>query len=104
MHAGYLAIAMLVVVALFLGFAANPVYVIANHAGRQLIEPREYVEAVLGPEAWAGVEEHQRLAAERSGALGRRDIKDTTVAKPAEDAPLRFAAKQQSNAPRRSRG
>ncbi len=68
LRAGYLSIAMLVGVALFLGFAANPVYVIANHAGRQLIEPREYVEAVLGSDAWQGVE---RLTAERADRGGR---------------------------------
>ena len=104
MHAGYLAIAMLVAVALFLGFAANPVYVIANHAGRQLIDPREYVEAVLGPEAWAGVEENQRLAAkrsgasrlaaERSGASSLPSIKTAPGQVEAEDTPLRFVAKQ----------
>lgn len=47
----YAGTAMLVVVALFLGFGAEPVYRVALVAGEQMAHPAPYIEAVLGPEA-----------------------------------------------------
>jgi multicomponent Na+:H+ antiporter subunit D len=46
----YFGAALLVVAALFLGFAAQPVYHIAFNAGRQLEDPSAYIRAVLGPD------------------------------------------------------
>ncbi len=48
LRAGYVGAAMLVVVALGLGFAAEPVYRVAFTAGAQLEDPAAYVNAVLG--------------------------------------------------------
>lgn len=56
MRAGYVGATLLVVTALFLGFGAEPVYQVAFTAGRQLEDPTEYVQAVLGSEAIAGIE------------------------------------------------
>ena len=47
---GYVGIAMLVGLALFLGLGANPVYQIANRAGEQLVNPDRYINAVLEPQ------------------------------------------------------
>lgn len=44
----YIGASMLVVVALFLGFAAQPIYDIAFRAGEQLQDPSMYIAAVLG--------------------------------------------------------
>jgi hypothetical protein len=44
----YIGATMLVVVALFLGFFAQPVYEIAFRAGNQLTDPSIYITAVLG--------------------------------------------------------
>ncbi len=52
----YAGAAFLVVVALGLGFGAQPVYEIAFHAGEQLEDPHAYIEAVLGPEATARID------------------------------------------------
>jgi len=54
--AGYTGIALLVGSALFFGFAAEPVYHVAFHAGQQMADPRDYIEAVLGPDAAAAYE------------------------------------------------
>jgi multicomponent Na+:H+ antiporter subunit D len=47
MRPAYAGIALLVAVALFLGFGAQPVYVIAKHAGEQVVRPDTYIRAVL---------------------------------------------------------
>ena len=47
----YIGIVLLVVTALFLGFAAEPVYQIAFNAGEQLTDPTAYIEAV-NPQAF----------------------------------------------------
>ncbi|QQE11813.1 Na+/H+ antiporter subunit D [Planctomycetota bacterium] len=49
-RSGYIGIAMLVVLALFLGFGANPVYKFADRAGEQLVSPDAYIMAVLPKE------------------------------------------------------
>ncbi|MFN3166797.1 MAG: proton-conducting transporter membrane subunit [Phycisphaeraceae bacterium] len=55
-RSAYAGIAMLVVFALFLGFGAESVYKVANRAGDQLENPRTYITAVLGEEAYDRVE------------------------------------------------
>ena len=40
-------IAMAAVIVL-IGFAAEPVFVLANEAAKQLVDPAEYIQAVLG--------------------------------------------------------
>jgi multicomponent Na+:H+ antiporter subunit D len=55
-RSAYAGIAMLVVFALFLGFGAEAVYKVANRAGDQLENPRTYITAVLGDEAYERVE------------------------------------------------
>lgn len=45
----YVGATLLVVIALFLGFGAQPVYQIAFRAGEQLVNPDAYISAVLGP-------------------------------------------------------
>lgn len=47
----YIGATLLVCVALFLGFGAQPVYEIAFRAGKQLVDSDTYIEAVLGPHA-----------------------------------------------------
>ncbi|MFP4145425.1 MAG: proton-conducting transporter membrane subunit [Phycisphaeraceae bacterium] len=61
---GYVGVGLLVAAALFLGLAAEPVYSVAYNAGRQLVDPTAYVQAVLGPEATAemGIAETGRVA------------------------------------------
>ncbi|MCC6908250.1 MAG: hypothetical protein IT430_09950 [Phycisphaerales bacterium] len=49
----YVGATLLVCVALFLGFGAQPVYEIAYRAGEQLAAPEAYIQAVLGPEVIA---------------------------------------------------
>ncbi len=51
MRPAYAGATLLVLVALFLGFGAQPVYEIAFRAGEQLADPRDYITAVLGPES-----------------------------------------------------
>ena len=46
-HSGYVGIAMLVGLALFLGVGAGPVYQFAKRAGDQLVNPDSYIQAVL---------------------------------------------------------
>ena len=52
----YIGIAMLVVIALFLGFGAEFVYKAANHAGEQLVNPKAYITAVLGEDAYNSIQ------------------------------------------------
>ena len=68
MRPAYAGIALLVAVALFLGFGAQPVYMIAKHAGEQVVRPDAYIRAVLPADRLAGYDalraEHEaRLAA-----------------------------------------
>ncbi|QDU33798.1 Na(+)/H(+) antiporter subunit D [Poriferisphaera corsica] len=49
-RSGYLGISMLVVLALFLGFGAGPIYKLADRAGNQLVNPEYYINAVLPPQ------------------------------------------------------
>ena len=51
----YVGIAMLVVMALFLGFGAELVYKAAFNAGDQLVNPKAYITAVLGKEAYESI-------------------------------------------------
>jgi len=44
----YIGVSLLVGTALFLGFFAQPVYQIAFHAGDQLMDPTQYIGAILG--------------------------------------------------------
>jgi len=55
-RSAYAGIAMLVVFALFLGFGAEAVYKVANRAGDQLENPRTYITAVLGEQAYERVD------------------------------------------------
>ena len=64
MTPGYVGTGMLVLVALFLGLAAEPVYQLAFTAGRQLADPTDYVEAVLGEGEMARVHALEQLHAE----------------------------------------
>lgn len=64
-RSAYFGIAMLVVAALFLGFGAEPVYTVAFKAGEQLENPKAYITAVLGEEAYATT---QSLLAEHASA------------------------------------
>ena len=66
MRPAYVGIAMLVAVALFLGFGAQPVYVVARHAGEQVVEPDTYIRAVLPAERLA---RYDALMAERETRL-----------------------------------
>ena len=66
MRPAYAGIAMLVAVALFLGFGAQPVYVVARHAGEQVVEPDTYIRAVLPPDRLA---RYDALRAEREAEL-----------------------------------
>ncbi|MFW6059782.1 MAG: proton-conducting transporter membrane subunit [Phycisphaeraceae bacterium] len=66
---GYVGVAMLVILALFLGFFAEPVYRIAFTAGEQLDNPEAYIHAVLDPHTLEEIEYAARDGAgERVGA------------------------------------
>jgi multicomponent Na+:H+ antiporter subunit D len=43
-----LPIAALALITILIGVAAEPVYVLASRAAQQLIDPAEYIQAVLG--------------------------------------------------------
>lgn len=60
----YAGATLLVLVALFLGFGAQPVYEIAFRAGRQLADPDEYIAAVLGPGALDEVAKYRATSAQ----------------------------------------
>lgn len=62
----YFAIAMLVGIALFLGFGAEAVYKVANKAGDQLENPKAYITAVLGEDAYDEVERQLAKAEQQS--------------------------------------
>ena len=46
LRGAYVGIGFLVITALFIGLAAEPIYDIAFHAGEQLTDPTAYIEAV----------------------------------------------------------
>ena len=52
----YAAITALVICALFLGLGAEAVYKVANTAGEQLDNPKHYITAVLGEDAYAKID------------------------------------------------
>jgi multicomponent Na+:H+ antiporter subunit D len=77
MRPAYAGIALLVVVALFLGFGAQPVYSVAQNAGRQAVEPEAYIRAVLPADRLARYDEllrerESRLAASEADTVGPR--------------------------------
>jgi multicomponent Na+:H+ antiporter subunit D len=73
----YLGIIMLVGSALFLGFGAQPVYQVAFNAGRQLQNPKPYIQAVLGDDAATAYQPEQidtaKAAQDDAGGSGQRD-------------------------------
>ena len=89
---GYLGIAMLVVVALFLGFGAQPVYRIAFNAGDQMADPRPYIHAVLGPEQVPAYEPAPGGDASLTGLLPG----DAEAPPAGDDAPPRLAREEET--------
>ncbi|MEM6552111.1 MAG: proton-conducting transporter membrane subunit [Planctomycetota bacterium] len=55
-RSAYLGVALLVAIALFLGFGSEAVYEIAFNAGDQIADRTAYIEAVLGPEGIANLD------------------------------------------------
>ncbi|MBX2851693.1 MAG: hypothetical protein KTR15_08115 [Phycisphaeraceae bacterium] len=83
----YAAITLLVVCALFLGLGAEAVYKVANRAGEQLDNPKHYITAVLGDDAYAKVDEliDERIAQEPAGPASA-DGESLTLVNPEEEA------------------
>jgi multicomponent Na+:H+ antiporter subunit D len=77
MRPAYAGIALLVAVALFLGFGAQPVYVIAKNAGQQAVDPEAYIRAVLPPERLA---KYDRLLVEHETRLAEADSPNVSQA------------------------
>ncbi|MFA9480182.1 proton-conducting transporter membrane subunit [Phycisphaerales bacterium AB-hyl4] len=69
LRAGYIGTTMLVVVALFLGFGAEPVYQVARNAGDQLENPSAYINAVMGDRAITVIEAPLEDASDKREAL-----------------------------------
>ncbi|WP_432800141.1 proton-conducting transporter transmembrane domain-containing protein [Poriferisphaera sp. WC338] len=68
---GYVGITMLVVLALFLGFTAGPIYKFADRAGDQLVNPDRYIQAVLHPDRIEQVKRAYSFQA-KTEAISRR--------------------------------
>ncbi|XAL99975.1 proton-conducting transporter membrane subunit [Phycisphaeraceae bacterium D3-23] len=88
-RAAYLGIAMLVAAALFLGFGAEQVYTVAFKAGDQLQNPKAYVTAVLGEDAYDHAEHlilvhHEDTQTPETAAKTDADI--TPAPQPADTA------------------
>lgn len=94
MRPAYAGIALLVAAALFLGFGAQPVYVIAKNAGTQVVEPDAYIRAVLPDERLARYDslrvEHELRIAEREAeeiaSVSADDARRAAAATPRADA------------------
>ena len=87
----YAAIVMLVGFALFLGFGAESVYKVAFRAGEQLEQPRHYITAVLGDDAYDKVQ----LAIDAHQQTDPVAADDTTNADAADDLLSAAEAKQE---------
>jgi len=70
----YVGATLLVLVALFLGFGAQPVYDIAFRAGNQLVNPDEYISAVLGPHALDELTQYRQQEATRLAAAAAVEV------------------------------
>ena len=64
---------LLVACALFLGLGAEAIYKVAFRAGEQLEDPKHYITAVLGDEAYANVQQElDKRQAEAASAAGEQ--------------------------------
>jgi len=78
----YAGIALLVACALFLGLGAEPVYKVANRAGAQLENPKQYITAVLGDDAYNKVDQ---LIAQRQAGPASAAGSELTLAAPEQE-------------------